>query len=201
MTHFKHQVAKHLLAQQRQMTSLIDKEIISSGGTFEFDKTDWVPLYYDTGYAVRSECGAAMAYRAVTMDAQLLWLVFTPSKRRGYHATAHDPVQAIADAKAAWARRSMVRQNWQMVEQTARDLRRFQQRFDVRIEDAQTSPLCSLGIEGFLRSIGMGRVERISGWLAGWLMKVEPQMGFVIFEAMQRHGAKAPSISGAVPAE
>lgn len=201
MSNFKHQVAKRLLAQQRQMTSLIDKEIISSGGEFIFDKTDWVPLYYDTGYDVRSECGTATAYRAATLDGHLLWLVFTPAKRRGYHATSHDPVQAIADAKASWARRSMVRKEWDGVEHSARALRKFQGDFDIRIEDAQASPLCSLGIEGFMRSIGIGRVQRIPGWLAGWLMKLEPQMGFVIFEAMQRHAAQAPNVPNAVAAE
>jgi hypothetical protein len=35
----------------------------------------------------------------------------------------------------------------------------------------------------------MKRVTRIPGWLAALLMKVEPQMGFVIHAAMQRHVA------------
>lgn len=188
MTDFKHQAAKRLLAKQRQMTSLIDKEIISSGGAFVFDKTDWVPLYYDTGYAVRSDCGDIIAYRAATLSGQLLWLVFTTGKKRGYHAIADDPVQAMADAKAVWARRAMVRANWEDVTRTAGELRAFRARFDIRIEDAEASPLCSLGIEGFMRAIGMGHVRRMPGWLAGWLMKLEPQMGFVIYEAMQRHG-------------
>lgn len=187
MTHSKHQVAKLLLAKQRPMTSLIDKGIISSGEEFVFDKTDWVPLYYDKGYAVRSECGEVIAYRAATLDGVLLWLVFTPSKRRGYHALTRDPVQAIADAKAVWTRRAVVRNRWDEVQQSARDLRLMRSRFDIRMEDAEASPLCSLGIQGFMRAIGMGRVRSMPGWLAGWLMKLEPQMGFVIFEAMQRH--------------
>jgi hypothetical protein len=183
------------------MTSLIDKEIISEGADFEFYKTDWVPLYYDTGYAVTSDCGKITAYRAATLRGQLLWLVFSDGKARGYHALDDDPVAAIERAKAVWTRRSMVRKNWRDVEDAARDLITGRQKFDVRMEDAEASPLCVLGIEGFLRNIGMARVRKLPGPIAAILMKVEPQMGFVIFEALQRHRKTATQGPATVPAE
>ena len=54
---------------------------------------------------------------------------------------------------------------------------------------------------GFLRGIGFADIKRISGRLAAMLMKVEPQMGFVIFEAMQRQGITATDQAGLAPAQ
>lgn len=196
-----HAPALRMLAKERQMTSLIEKEIISAGADFVFDKTNWVPLYFDRNYAVTSDCGKMTAYRAVTTKGQLLWLVFTPAKSHGYHALCADPVAAMEEAQRAWARRRAVRQDWASVERSARDLIFGRQKFDIRLEDAQASPLCTLGIEGFLAAIGMSRVKRISGRMAGLLMKIEPQMGFVIYEAMQRHRAAQLAPINAIAAE
>ena len=201
MTHFKHNTTKRLLANQRQMTSLIDKEIISEGADFTFYKADWVPLYYDTGYAVTSDCGQITAYRAATLTGKLLWLVFHPKKSHGYHALDSDPHEAIERAKNVWAHRNHVRQNWADVEEAARDLIMGRQKFEIRMEDAEASPLCVLGIEGFLRSIGVPNVRRMPGRLAAMLMKLEPQMGFVIYEALQRHRSNAPAGALSVPAQ
>ena len=44
----------------------------------------------------------------------------------------------------------------------------------------------------------MGRFNRMPGWLAALAMKIEPQMGFVIHAAMQRH-AKAQDGSRVQP--
>ena len=200
MTNSKHTAAKRILANQRQMTSLIEREIISAGEDFVFDRTDWVPLYYDKGYVVTSECGTARAYRAVTTKGQLLWLVFHPNKTRGYHAIESDPVEAIQAAKDAWARRRYVRQNWAEVKSAANDLMLGRQKFEITLEDAEASPLCTLGIQGFLKGIGLPRVRRMSGRLAAMLMKVEPQMGFVIYEAMQRQRITAKVSGTLVPA-
>ncbi|MEX0280964.1 MAG: hypothetical protein AB3N13_07200 [Arenibacterium sp.] len=190
MTISKHIQARQLLAKQRQMTSLIDKDIISQSEDLTFDRTDWVPLYFDKGYAVRSDCGTATAYRAVTLDQQLLWLVFTDNKERGFHATAECPVEAIEQAQQIWEKRRNIKRDWYLIEQAARDLLAGRAKFSVTLEDAHKSPLCSLGIEGFLSSIGMGRVTKISGRMAAMLMRIEPQVGFVIYEAMQREKAQ-----------
>ena len=124
-------------------------------------------------------------------------MVFTPTKECGYHASCSDPFEAMERAKASWAERRAVRQEWDIVKSTARDLLTARQRFDVRIEDLVASPLCSLGIEGFRCAIGMQRVTRIPGWLAALLMKVEPQMVFVIHAAMKRHTATRELAQGA----
>lgn len=184
----KHETARRTLAKQRQMTSLMDKELISISDDLVFDRTDWVPLYFDKGYGVRSDCGTATAYRAITLDQQLLWLVFSDSKSRGFHAMSNCPVQAIADAQQTWARRSAIRRDWYLVERTAKDLMTGRAKFSVSMEDANASPLCSLGIEGFMRSVGLGRVQKIPGRLAALLMQIEPQTGFVIYQAMEREG-------------
>jgi hypothetical protein len=177
-----------MLAKQRQLTSLIDMEIIAESTDMVFQKTDWVPLYMDRGYSVVSDCGRMRAFRSITMKGQLLWLVFTPGKTRGYHATAVDPLDAMEQAQESWAKRREVRQNWDQVERTASDLIWGRQRFDITIEDLDACPLCTLGIEGFRNAIGMRRVTRMSGRAAALLMKLEPQMGFVISASMERHG-------------
>lgn len=188
MTKISHATARLMLAKQRQMTSLIDMEIIAGSADMVFDKSDWVPLYMDRGYCVTSDCGKMRAYRSVTLQGQLLWMVFTAGKLKGYHALGNDPVDAMAQAWASWSKRRAVRQNWEQIDQTASDLIWGRQSFDIRVEDLDACPLCTLGIEGFRNKIGMGRVTRISGRLAALLMKIEPQMGFVISAAMERHG-------------
>jgi hypothetical protein len=179
------------LARQRQMTSLIDQEILASGDTFSYDKADWVKLWCDPGHAVTSDCGTITAYRAITIDGTLLWYVFREGKTRGYHASAQDPIAAIDEASNAWMRRKQIKARWKDIEKIATDLRTGRQSFEVRVSDAHASPLCSLGIDGFMRSVGLGGFSRISGRLAGMLMKVEPQLGFVIYEAWRRMQADA----------
>lgn len=197
MQKLSHSTARLLLAQQRRMTSLMEMEIASSGPDLVFTKADWVPMYFDRGHAVTSDCGKITAFRALTLKAQFLWMVFASDKARGFHASTHDPHDAIDKARAAWAHRRAVRQEWHLVESTARDLLWGRQSFDVRREDLHASPLCTLGAEGFLAAIGAGRAQRIPGRLAALLMKVEPQMGFVLHAAMQRRAAEGRLAPGA----
>jgi len=188
MTKISHATARLMLAKRRQLTSLIDKEIIAESADMVFQKTDWVPLYMDRGHVVASGCGRMRAYRSITMKGRFLWMVFTPGKERGYHALANDPIEAMEQAQASWEERRAVRHNWDQIERTARDLIWGRQRFDISIDDLDACPLCTLGIEGFRNAIGMGRVTRMSGRTAALLMKVEPQVGFLISAAMARHG-------------
>ena len=193
MPKLSHSSARLLLAQQRPMTSLVDREIASAGPDLVYTSADWVPLYFDRGHGVTSDCGKITAFRALTLKGHFLWMVFARDKARGFHASTDDPHRAIEMALTAWAHRRAVRQDWHRVEATARDLIWGRQRFDVRREDLHASPLCSLGAEGFLAAIGAGRAQRLPGRLAALLMKIEPQMGFVIYEAMRREAAaRAP---------
>lgn len=196
MPRLTHAATRLLLARQRPMTSLLDKEIIAEGPDLVFDKANWVPLYFDRGHAVPSDCGRMTAFRAVTLNGQFLWMVFAQDKQHGYHAACDDPVEALEQARHSWAHRRAVRQDWDLVERTARDLILGRQRFDVRIEDAQASPLCLLGIDGFRRAVGLGRVTRMPGRVAALLMKIEPQMGFVIHAALQRQARSVPDNAG-----
>lgn len=176
------------LACERQMTSLIDKAFIAGSDLFVFDKTNWVNLFYDPENVVTSDCGQVRAFRAITYQGDLLWFCFTNGKTFGYHALGDDPFVAIEEAQDAWRRRAYVKQRWDEVQSMARELIKGTQKFDVLYEDAEASPLCLLGIDGFLARIGMPKASRLSGRTAALLMKLEPQLGFVIFEAMQREG-------------
>lgn len=191
MTRLSQAHARLTLAMQRPMTSLLEREFAAESADIVFYDADWVPLYFDRRHKVGSDCGRIWAYRALTLKGQFLWLVFAMDKARGYHALTRDPIDAIDMANAAWAHRRAVRQDWHHVERTARDLLMGRVRFDVRIEDLYASPLCHLGGESFRRAIGMGRLNRMPGWLAALAMKIEPQMGFVIHAAMQRHAGNS----------
>jgi hypothetical protein len=45
-----------------------------------------------------------------------------------------------------------------------------------------------MGIEGFLAALKLGRIQSVSGRIAALMMQIEPQVGFVIYQAMQREG-------------
>jgi len=72
MTKITHTAARLQLAKQRQMTSLIDQEILSHSTDMVFTKADWVPLYFDRGNKVTSDNGQMAAYRAMTLKGELL---------------------------------------------------------------------------------------------------------------------------------
>ena len=180
------------LANERQMTSLMEKEVVAGIGDFVYDRANWVSLYYDTGRRAHSDDGTQVAYRAITTDGQLLWYVKTDGKAHMYHSLATCPFEAFEEANAAIAKRRSVKSGWADVQAHAWRLATFRERHDVLIKDAYASPLCPLGIQSFLRSVGIGKAKRIPGFLAGWLMLIDPQLGFVIHEARLRHGIAAP---------
>lgn len=148
-------------------------------------------MWLDTGHIVRGDCGKITATRGIDLDGQFVWFVRHPEKRHGYHSQEDDPFRAIKQAEAAWAARRAVRKNWPEVKALAQDLIWGRARLDVRIEDAYASPLCALGIKWFLRHLGLGGSQRVSGRLAALLMQFEPQLGFVIYEAQARTNAHA----------
>ena len=178
------------LAADRQMTSLIDKEIIADGGAFTYLRSDWVALYFDSGNVVVSDDGSQSAYRAITTCGEKLWLVFSEGKTRGYHAESDCPFEAFEEARDALTRRRAIRADWDNIKALAQDLRMRRVALDIHIDDAVASPLCAMGTRHFLRRLGMSKVTRISGFKLAWLMLLEPQLGFVIDQAASRQHAK-----------
>jgi hypothetical protein len=176
------------LARERQMTSLIDRDIIALGGDFIPLRSDWISLFYDTAHKVISDDGSQYAYRAITTRGELLWFVFSTGKSRGYHSEAACPFAAFTEAKTALDQRRQIKARWSDVTSIARDLRCGKMRFDILIEDAHTSPLCAMGTRHFLRSVGLSGITRLSGFKLAWLMLLEPQLGFVIHQAALREG-------------
>ena len=175
------------LVAERQFVSLMEKEFAIATQDFTFSRDDWVPMWVDNGNTVISDDGTCKALRGITTSGQLVWLVFRDGKSRGFHSTQADPFAAIAEAKRTWQRRKDVRRDWGTVRRVSRALLTGRMRFDVRMEDAEASPLCTLGIEGFLRGIGLPQARRIPGWSAAALLLVDDQIGFVIYEAYLRH--------------
>lgn len=153
---------------------------------------NWVRMWVDLRPAGKSDCGKIIALRGVSWDGQALWLIRHADKRFGYHATAPTPQAAIAEATAAWAERRRVRRHWPTVRRIARDLALGRRRMEVRLEDAHASALCTVGIEAFLRRIGLGRYDRVSGRMAAMMMLLEPQVGFVILAAHERVNGRLP---------
>lgn len=150
------------------------------------DRENWVRMWVDQGHRVRSACGLIEAQRGITVEGQPLWLVRHRDKAYGYHSAHAEPLAAIAEAEAAWAERRRVRQRWEEVEHIARDLLRRRRTLNISIEDAYESALCEVGTRAFLRRIGLRRVKTLPGFAVALLMKIEPQVGFVIFRAHER---------------
>jgi len=86
---------KSLLAKQRQMTSLIDQEIIAEGETMTFAKIGRTALYFDLCNMVTSDCGRKRAFRGVTKKGQLIWLCFDALGTKAQMSFASDPFDAM----------------------------------------------------------------------------------------------------------
>ena len=181
-----HAPLKTRLVKQRQMMSLMEKEMVIATGDLVFDNENWVKMWVDTGHGIIGDDGTSVAYRGIDLNAQLLWLVRRPKLSHGYHSTATSPFDAISEARTAWAERARVRSRWPMVRQIARDLLTGKQNFDVTREDARKSALCGVGIDAFMTRLLMPDKQVISGRMAASLMVIEPQLGFVINTAYER---------------
>lgn len=183
------QQLQNTLINTRQMVSLIDREIALTSTDIKRETVNWVPMWVDWGHTVRSDCDTATAVRSISDRGELLWYVRHDSKKHGYHSLCVDPFDAIEDAMQAWDKRKTVRSIWPEVCALARDLMVGRQRFEITMEDAEQSALCTLGIKWFRDRLHISRKQSLSGRSAAFLMKVEPQVGFVIYEAAQRTGA------------
>ncbi len=177
-----------MLINTRKMTSLIDREMAVAASEVKRETVNWVPMWVDWGHTVRSDCTTATAIRSITDKGELLWYVRHDSKKHGYHSIASDPFSAIAEAMEAWRKRKRVRNQWPAVRELSRDLIAGRKHLTLTREDAEQSALCTLGINWFCERLHISEKRTLSGRTAAVLMKVEPQMGFVIFEAAQRSG-------------
>lgn len=175
------------LAMDRQMTSLIDREMASTSVSIVREREDWVDAFVDYDHVVSFDGGETRAYRAVSVsEGTLFWLVRRNGKTKGYHSDCSDPLAAVEQAQEAWRNRKLIRGDWDAVEQLARDLLLGRKRLRVRIQDAYSSPLCGMGMSAFMRRMRISGVTEVSGWLAAILMRIEPQVGFVIYQAHLR---------------
>ena len=179
--------ARRALAMQRPMTSLIEREILTTSECLAFERENWVDAFVDYGHTVTFDRARTRANRGIaTADGTLFWLVRRDGKAHGYHALADDPLAAVEEAERAWSRRRKVRARWSEIEATAHDLMVGRRRFGVAVEDAFASPLCTLGIRAFMRRYRIPAHREVSGRFAALLMRIEPQVGFVIHEAERR---------------
>lgn len=172
------------LPRHRNLISRLDPDLTPDRVQANFE--NWVRMWLDSQPHHLSPCERIAVHRGITWDGQEMWLVRHAEKRFGFHAQAETPEAAVTKALIAWDERRRVRRNWPQVRRIARDLMLGRRRLEVRIEDAHASALCTVGIEGFLSRIGLGRVRRVSGRTAALLMLLEPQVGFVILAAHER---------------
>lgn len=176
-----------VLLNTRQMTSLIERELALATDEVKRETANWVPMWVDWGHTVRSDCNTATAVRAISDRAELLWYVRHDTKTHGYHSICQHPFDALEEAMDAWGKRKFVRASWPAVRALARDLLTGRQKLTVTLQDVENSALCTLGVEWFRDRLFISHKAKISGRTAAILMKVEPQLGFVIYEAAVRH--------------
>ena len=149
-------------------------------------RENWVDMWLDMRHVVHASGGMISAFRGVSFEGQPMWMVRHIDKALGYHSLAPDAGSAIIEAEAAWEERKRVRRRWREVESLARDLLLGRVSLRITIEDAYESALCETGIRAFMSRIGLGRVRHLPGRAVSLLMKIEPQVGFVIFRAWER---------------
>lgn len=190
-------VLQHTLINTRQMTSLIDREMALAANEVKRETVNWVPMWVDWGHTVRSDCDTATAIRAISDKGEMLWYVRHDRKKHGFHSIQSDPFSAFSEAMAAWKKRAQVRAEWTIVKALSRDLILGRENFRVTMDDAEQSALCTLGIKWFRDRMRIAHKPDVSGRTAGLLMKIEPQMGFIIYEAAQRTGVWAERCNSA----
>lgn len=182
----KHAHLKSCLVKERQMLSLMEKEIAIVVGELVQNNENWVKMWVDTGHIVSSDDGKINAFRGIDFNGQLMWLVRHPNKRHGYHSLEADPFDAIAEAQTAWRERARVKAKWSDVQRLSRDLMLGRESFTVTRDDAYNSALCSAGIDAFMKRIGLPNVQTLSGRNVAFLMLLDSQLGFVINSAAER---------------
>jgi len=182
---------QEMLINKRKMTSLMERELALALNEVKRETANWVPMWVDWGHTVRSDCNTATAIRAITDKGELLWYVRHDQKKHGFHSLESDPFDAFADAMVAWKKRALVRAHWAQVKALSRDLMLGREEFRITMDDAEQSALCTLGIKWFRERLHIANKPDISGRFAGFLMKVEPQIGFIIYEAALRTGVWA----------
>lgn len=195
----KHDALRKALINTRQMTSLIDREMALATNEVKRETVNWVPMWVDWGNTVRSDCDTATAIRAISDKSEMLWYVRHDRKKHGYHSSQSDPFSAFGEAMGAWKKRAEVRAEWANVKALARDLILGRENFRVTMDDAEQSALCTLGIKWFRDRMRISKKPDITGRTAGLLMMVEPQLGFVIYEAAKRTGVWARRTASVLP--
>ena len=152
-----------------------------------FDRSDWVSAYLDRGNTVSIDGGRLMATRAITTQGRMIWLVRSRHLSRAYHSRMADPHAAMTEAERAWQRRRDMRAHRDELGKIVHALRWGRLRYKIRVDDAYASPLCEEGVDGFLRVVGFGAITTFPGWFIAWCFAIDRQVGFVIWEAHQRH--------------
>lgn len=171
----------------RPQSSAFDRICADPDNEITFDRSDWVGCYVDqTHYRTWPDDGLS-ATRAITKQGRMIWLVRSTTYRRAYHSRAETATGAVDDARRAWARRAEMRALRPELYRVVRALRTGRLSFSITVDDAYASPLCEEGVDGFLRAIGMARVRVFPGWFIAWCFALDRQVGFVIWEAYQRH--------------
>ena len=181
-------------AAARRARLAVERRLLPAGypgfqatpGDMDWQSELWVRMFVDMSYCVFSESGMMFARRGVTDDGQMIWLVKHIQRPLAFHAVAHDPAQAFACAREAWAACDALRERRAEIRALCRDLLMGRARFDVTVEDAAAAPLSSVEVRFFLRRMGLSRRRRISGRLAALTALIEPQVGIVVWTAFRR---------------
>lgn len=183
----RHRMEKLIMA--RPMTSLLDKEILLATDMIQPGLDRWVGALVDSGNFHPAGDGRIVAWRAIDRRGQLFWLVVSRYEAMRYHSTQASPHAALTEAEAAFTCRRRAKREWPKIEALTHDLLRFRRRLTVTRDDAQDAGLSMLAISSFCERLGLGQRMRIPGWLAAFLMRWEPDIGFALHAAAKRHGA------------
>lgn len=154
---------------------------------FVFDVTHRVQVWYDTAQAAHSDFGTLLAHRAITVRGALVWLVRATNRGLTYHADTPDPQHAMHMAMRTWDEARQLRDRPNELHSLIADVRRGRTRFQVRLEDATLTPLSAHGFRAALDKAGLFGMKHVSAATLVRLMKKDPLLAHVLFEAWQRY--------------
>ena len=179
---------KWRLICDRQMTHMIDKEILSDGPHLRRCTHNRVRAWVDDGHRIQGDDGKTGALRAIDDDGRLIWMVHHSGTHDAYCAACDDPFEAMDLARNARARRKEIRLRWEDVVSLRKLVLLGRLRFPVLLEDTSGGGVSRLSTEWYLRRKGFGRAHRLPAFLVALGTFVNEQAGFALYAAAERNG-------------
>ena len=195
---FPDRVLRLRLVMDRPMTSLVERSIAAEGPDIRRCQPAFVRGWVDTRHKARSDTADCWAYRAITDQGQLFWLVEGLGASRGYASEQDDPFAAMDEARQARVRRRRMHRQSDHIRAGRWKALLGRRSCSVTREDVLAAGLSPISVAGFLRRCGLGSRQHLPARIVAVMSLMDRRAGFAMIVAQRRvaYGPKAVS-SGA----